>query len=368
MLLDKLSMVNFRNYESAEVSFKSKINLIYGLNAQGKTNFLEAIYLLCLGRSFRQAKNQDLLKIGSPHFTVEGHIKLDNDLDKVLALQYVKDGKKEISINRKRLAGYTEVFGNFPAVVLSPEDYRITTGAPAERRRFIDILLSQISLSYLMCLQEYQRVLKQRNKILNDIKSGGRVADSTVEPWTEKLVEAGGKIIRDRYEFLSEYTLGLQPIYREYSASKDEISLRVESLASEQDTEMSFRSALMKLGRKERIVGRSLVGPHRDDLMIAINGRDIRAFGSRGEHKTALIAMKLAELQFLREKKDETPILLLDDCFSELDEVREEQVFFSFHEVGQMFLTTPRARGFLSGSNSNDTAAYFVENGGIHAN
>lgn len=360
-------MVNFRNYEKAEVNVASKIILICGLNAQGKTNFLEAIYLLCLGKSFRQAKNQDLLKIGSPHFTIEGHFKFDNQLDKVVALQYVMDGKKEVSVDRKRLPGYADVFGTFPAVVISPEDYRITTGGPAERRRFIDILLSQISFSYLSNLQEYQRVLKQRNKILQDIKSGLRITEATLEPWTVKLVEIGSKIIDERVRQLKDFVETLVPIYKKYSGSRDELALAIETQVSLHEIEESYRAALKKLSSKEKILGRSLVGPHRDDLLITINGRDIRVYGSRGEHKSAVIAFKLAELQFIKKKKEETPIVLLDDCFSELDDVREKEVFFSLQGLGQMFITTPREKNFFETKSAGEVTKYVVENGHIRS-
>ncbi len=358
-------MVNFRNYESADLAFKSEINLIYGLNAQGKSNFLEAIYLLCLGRSFRQATNQDLLKIGSSYFTVKGHIILDNHLEKVVALQYTKNAKKEISVDRKRLNGHAEIFGRFPIVVISPDDYKVTTGGPAERRRFIDILLSQVSVSYLAHLQDYHRVLKQRNKILQDMKSGLRAAESTLEPWTEKMVSVGAKIIRERHHFIVEYSRMLDPLYRGYSASNDSISVAIDSTVSASAVEQNYVSTLKKAAAKERALGVSLVGPHRDDLVITINGKDIRNYGSRGEHKSVVIALKLAELKFLKHKREETPIFLLDDCFSELDEIREKNVFSSFQDFGQMFLTSPRQRDVLESIAPENISKYHVQNGVI---
>lgn len=365
MYLGQLSMVNFRNYESADLTFKSKINLIYGLNAQGKTNFLEAIYLLCLGRSFRQATNQDILRIGSSYFTIKGHLNLDNHLEKVVALQYIKNAKKEVSVDRKRLQGHSEIFGSFPVVVISPDDYKITSGGPSERRRFIDILLSQVSVSYLGHLQDYHRVLKQRNKILQDMKTGMSVAESTLEPWTEKMITAGSKILRDRHHFISEYSRLLDPVYREYSTTNDSIAVVIDSIVLAPDFESNYISALKKYAAKERALGVSLVGPHRDDLVISINGRDIRTYGSRGEHKSVVIALKLAELQFLKIKRDETPIFLLDDCFSELDDIREQRVFSSLQGLGQMFITSPRERSVLESIEPENISKYHVQNGVI---
>ncbi len=161
MHLEKLSIVSFRNYTEAEATFSSDLNLIYGLNAQGKTNFLEAIYLICLGRSFRVAKNQELVKKDSSFFIIEGTLTLDNQIKKKAVLRYIKDGKKEISIDRKKLTKHSKIFGQFPIVVMAPDEFKITSGGPSERRRFIDIFLSQVSLSYLTNLQEYNRILNR---------------------------------------------------------------------------------------------------------------------------------------------------------------------------------------------------------------
>ncbi|MFQ5560677.1 MAG: DNA replication/repair protein RecF [Nitrospinota bacterium] len=333
----------------AEICFSNQVNLVYGLNAQGKTNLLEAIYLVCLGRSFRGSKNQDLLRKKAPFFTIQGKIKLDNDLKKSVVVHYARDGKKEISINSKRLQSHSSIFGEFPIVVMSPDDYRITTGGPSERRRFFDILLSQVSISYLTNLQEYHRILKQRNKILQQIKEGGGINRSAVEPWTEGLVRVGSKIITERMEFLEEFVRVLKPIYREYTISKDEIEILIESTVDfdEKDgVESRFEAVIQEVNEKERILGISLVGPHRDDFTITINGNYLRSYGSRGEHKSVLISLKIAEFNYLRFKRQERAVFLLDDYYSELDDFREKRVFLSLQDLGQIFLTSPKTKTF----------------------
>ncbi len=374
MYLQRLTLVNLRNYDKTRLEFSPKINVIYGLNAQGKTNLLEAIYLLCLGRSFRLARNQDILKYGEDAFTVEGLMVLDSGIQKSVVVRYVLDNKKEISVDRKRLRGHAEIFGQFPVVVMAPDEFKITTGGPTERRRFLDILLSQLSLSYLKTLQEYNRILKQRNKILQHAKEGVPVSDTALEPWSESLVLSGSKILFQRARFIKEFSELLGSIYGRYTEGKDALEVELESSINftsvdQGACESGFRQGLAEVRAKEAAVGTTLVGPHRDDLVFRINGRDLRRFGSRGEHKTVLLSIKVAEFEFLKEKKQETPVLLLDDCYSELDTVRERQVAFSLEEVGQTFLTTPRVERLFERNSqlsfSDEVSTFQVENGRI---
>ena len=345
MVLKRLRLTNFRNYTKADVAFSPKMNIIYGLNAQGKTNFLEAIYLLCLGRSFRLAKNQNLIKKEEDCLLLEGEFILDNGIDKKVVLSYIRDRRKEVSVNRKKISGHSEIFGQFPVVVMAPDEFKITSGGPAERRRFLDILLSQVSLSYLVNLQEYSRILKQRNKILQSLRDGKNVSSSAMQPWTEKLVEVGSKIIMSRRQFIEDFSLLLTDIYQNFSRTKDKLTVHLQSKISCSDGERmkyNFEVELLKNKEKEKVFGSTLVGPHRDDVLFEIDGMDLRKFGSRGEHKSVLISIKIAEFHYIRERREEDPLLLLDDCYSELDEFREEQVFGSLQNLGQICLTTPK--------------------------
>lgn len=368
MFLEKLKVVNFRNYANSETLFKTKLNLINGANAEGKTNLLEAIYLLCLGRSFRFANNQDMIKYGNDFFTVEGQFFFDNGIKKQVILQYIRDGKKEISIDRKKLSKQSQLFGQFPIVVMSPEDYKITTGSPAERRRFVDILLSQISLTYLSNLQDYARVLKQRNSILQSVREGVDISESTIEPWTNRLLTVGSAIVSQRYGFIREFSNIVNTIYKNYSASKDDLQISLSSTLSSvnQDSWIDkFRAGLAQVKNKERILGKTLVGPHRDDFIFTINGMDLKKFGSRGEHKSALISTKLAEFSIIKKRKEETPILLLDDFKSELDDTREVNVFDSLKDRGQIFFTSPKKKAFDSFEQNSEFSRFFVEDGQI---
>ena len=365
-------MVSFRNFSTAEATFSSDLNLIYGLNAQGKTNFLEAIYLICLGRSFRVAKNQEMVKKDESFFTIDGNLTLDNQIKKRTVLRYIRDGKKEISIDRKKLTKHSKIFGQFPIVVMAPDEFKITSGGPSERRRFIDIFLSQVSLSYLTNLQEYNRILKQRNRVLQQIRDGQAVSETSIEPWTQRLVEVGCEIINARNIFILEFSETLQAIYKKYTESRDILKIFIESTVTLRheicETE-DFYGAFQSVKNKEKVLGTTLVGPHRDDLVFKINGMDLRKYGSRGEHKSVLVALKIAEFRYLKLKQDETPIMLLDDCYSELDNLREEKVFKSLKDLGQIFMTSPREsildnqRGQFD--NFSNISRFYIENGNI---
>ncbi len=364
MVLRKLALSNFRNYSQVETELSDSLNVIYGLNAQGKTNFLEAIYLLCLGRSFRLARSQEMLQYEAQSFLVNGAFVQNNELEKEVTLSYKQGGKKEISINRKRLASHSRLFGQLPVVIMAPDEFRITAGAPAERRRFLDILLSQVSLSYLTDLQEYNRVLKHRNKILQNIRHGTNVPDAAIQPWTESLIKAGSQIIARRDRFIAEFRHKLDRTYRSFAPAGAILDVLIDSTVpyiNEGTVSDAYTTRLNEMHEKERILGMTLVGPHRDDLVFTIDGADLRKFGSRGEHKSVLFCVKMAEFTYLKEKRQETPIMLLDDCYSELDNQRERSIFDSLPETSQIFMTSPRET-ILADSNriSEKTASGFI--------
>jgi len=365
MHLRRLLLVNFRNYSQVKIDFSSNVNFFYGLNAAGKTNLLEAIYLLCLGRSFRLAKNQELIKRDTENFIIEGELTLDNGIEKLVIVNYIRNLKKEVSLNKKRLKGYSEIFGQFPIVVMAPDEFKITLGGPTERRRFLDILLSQVSPLYLANLQEYNRILKQRNKILQSIRNGHFKHQSSLDPWTENLIKIGIKIITDRLKVIDEFSPILSSIFKRFGSHEDEVEISIKSTTENKNGEVSeesFREALFSQQTRERAMGLTFVGPHRDDMLMKVNGLEMRRYGSRGEHKSLLIALKIAEFKYLQEKKNEKPIMLLDDCYSELDDRREKSAFDSILGLGQIFLTSPKKMVTIENS-SESVQKFKVENG-----
>jgi len=344
MIIRKLKLLNFRNYAQLELKFSPATNFLYGANAQGKSNLLEAIHCLSLTRSFRTTVDQELLRFGADSFEIVGEYIDERGSEHLLTIVYRREQGKQISLDRKRLNGHAALVGKFPMVLFSPESHRITAGPPAERRRFLDVLLSQGSPIYLADLQEYNRVLRQRNVLLAQLyNSSTQAADRTLAAWDESLALYGCKIIQARYQFVQDNSQILQQAYENISASSHALQLAYRSQFDtrqiEEITPQLFLERLGELRVKEKQRGQTLVGPHRDDLEMSINGADLRRFGSRGEHKSTIMALKMMETEYLKQRLDTAPIILLDDLLSELDTTRARQCVQYFTGRGQLFIS-----------------------------
>jgi DNA replication and repair protein RecF len=351
MRIAKLCIRAFRNHANTEIEFGEGVNAFLGNNGQGKTNVLEAISYLGLTKSFYAASDATVLQIGKDAFTIEGEIVTDVALTHMVRVAYHRSGEKQFTINGAKPETLASVIGRFPLVVLSPENNAITFGGPAERRRFLDLVLSQISRSYLEDLIEYRRVLKQRNKLLLDAKLERRYAPELIEPWTYSLVHLGSRIILRRKEFIAEFRQFVNRAYHDLVKSDfpgdDEVpGISYSTLAGAVEAESAYaveslmRSEIERRGADERNRGASLVGPHRDDLLLTINGINLQQYASQGQHKTMLIALKIAEFFYLKERREEVPVFLLDDLFSELDERRSRLLLGTVSSLGQTCITT----------------------------
>jgi len=220
MQLLTLELENFRNYKQIQIDFNKKRNVISGKNAQGKSNLLEAIYLLCISRSFRANSEKEALNFNEDFFRIKGEFQSDKNNNEKVIVQYSKSEGKKVSVNRKRVYRLSEYIGHFPIVASSPEEYKLTIGPPAERRRFFDILLSQLSRKYIYNLQDYYRILKQRNKILNERFANKKI----IEPWNESLIDKGSEIIWDRKIFADNLNENLIDIYSELNRSDEKLN------------------------------------------------------------------------------------------------------------------------------------------------
>jgi len=343
MRLQHLALENFRNYEKLALDFNDNCNILFGENAQGKTNILEAIFYLCFSRSFRTSSDIETVNFERPFCRVCGSFLQDIQVNQTVVFQFSREAGKTISIEEKKLSRYSELIGKLPIVLLSPEDYKITGGGPAERRNLVDMFLSQVSSVYLNNLQQYQRILKQRNKILSDFFKQGKFDEKILEPWTESFIDAGSKIIKYRNTFITEFSPLLAEQYRGLNQANESISFSYKPsfpFNTVAETENSFRETLHRNKGFERSRGVSLFGPHRDDFVFTISGNELRTYGSRGQHKSALVALKLAQFYFLKLKRNETPLLLLDDLFSDLDPQRMHKILTAIENIGQTFITT----------------------------
>jgi len=366
MIIQRLELKNFRNYKQLKLDFSPACNIIFGQNAQGKTNILEAIFYLCFSRSFRTSKDQEVIQFNQEFAHIHGWFLLDIQTKQEVTFHFSKKEGKSISIEQKRLSRYSELIGKFPVVILSPEDYKITSGGPFERRHVVDMFLSQVNPIYLKALQKYNRVLKQRNRILTEYRGRTSFNEKLLEPWNESLIESGSYLIKFRQTFIAEFNPVLHNIYNKLRFASESINFSYRSsipFIDEREIEARFLKTMNHKYLTERKRGLTIIGPHRDDYVIEIDNKDLRVYGSRGQHKSALVAFKLAEFFYLQQKRNEIPILLLDDLFSDLDQQREERILEMIQDIGQIFITTTRKVGNIN--STLNLKEFLIENGSV---
>jgi DNA replication and repair protein RecF len=317
-----------------------------GENGEGKTSILEAISFLCLTKSFYAGSDTNAVHVGERTFEVAGELITDKGVEYRLKISYDREEKeKKFLVNKSPLEKLSSAIGMFPVVVLAPENSAITIGSPSERRKFIDLVLSQSSRTYLEDLMEYRRALKQRNKILLDAKFSHQDPTNLLEPWNETLISRGTRIALKRTNFVNEFNPYVSRVYEELAGSRERPSIEYQSglmsiEAEAGEVERQFRSQLALSSREEQRTASTVVGPHRDDLQFKVNELDARQFASQGQHKTFLVALKIAEFNYMKDVCRETPVFLLDDVFSELDEPRSQRLLQVAQSLGQTFITT----------------------------
>ena len=341
MYIEKLDIFSFRNLKSINLEFSKEINFIFGHNAQGKTNLIETIYILCLAKSFRSRDDSELVPFRSDFYSFDGYFIDEPSITSKVAVYYSLTQGKKIKLDWKKINQYSTLVGRFPIVISSSEDYIITTGPPAQRRKFFNILLSQSSSRYLDDLKKYERILKQKNKILN-YPGDKRHIKEQVDIWNAQLVQTGTNLMLGRAKMVEEINGYLTEYYKIITGSEHALKITYQPcvpITKVQNIPEAFTALLSKAYYKEIKRGLSLIGPHRDEYIISIAGNELRKYGSRGEHKSALVSLKAAEAVFLKNKTRTFPILLLDDLFSELDIERGERVMDLFTKSFQTFIT-----------------------------
>lgn len=347
MIVTNLRLTQFRNHPRTTLEFGPHINVMLGSNGQGKTSVLEAVSYLSLTKSFYAPNDATVAMIGKDGFMLEGQILTDAGVSHTVNISYDRaSGTKDFTVNKVHPETLGSVIGRFPVVVLSPENSSITFGAPADRRRFLDMVLSQVNPVYFEHLQEFRRVLKQRNRILVDARFSGMRDHAVLEPWTESLVRYGSAIIDRRSAFIREFGPYVLRSYASLVAGTEQPDISyypgvsLEGTPSEASIAAKLREELERRRNEEYQRGATLVGPHRDDLLFSLNNGGIRKYASQGQHKTMLVALKVAEFFYVRERRGEQPIFLLDDVFSELDEQRRASILHLVDGIGQTFIST----------------------------
>lgn len=340
MRFSKIQLQNFRNHTESSLEFTPGANLIIGGNAQGKTSILEALSYICLTKSFLQQSDSGVPRFGSDLFSVDAFMDNDRNISSHARVAYNPAQGKKYFLDRNEIKRSSDIIGMFPIVVLSPGDFALTTGAPAERRKFADMVLSQVSRSYFEELVEYRRALKQRNKILLDGKITNIFDKDMLSAWTDALVSHGTRIMKKRDEFVGYFQGTFKSAYKTLVESGEVPTLiYTPSFSWTGSLSETFHNELEKLSKLERTRGATLVGPHRDDIGFVLNDRPLREFASQGQHKTFLVALKVAEFHYIRKMTGETPVMLLDDVMTELDYARATRTMSVISELGQTFIT-----------------------------
>lgn len=367
MYIKYVELQNYRNYESVKIDLNKNINIFVGNNAQGKTNMLEAIFVCAFGKSFRTNREKELIRFNSEYFSIKSLIqKEDREID--IRIIQSKDNKKGIKVNGIGLKKTSQLIGKINVVLFSPEDLRLITEGPAERRKFLDRELSHMSTSYCMKLIEYNKVLSSRNKILKSLREGNKFRD-TLEIWDDKLVQLGYDIIKKRIEFIERLNIISRKNHKKITSGKEEISIgylsniHTENIDKYDKIYMEFKSKLSERLTNDIVKGFTSVGPHRDDFEIMINEIDVRKFGSQGQKRSVALSIKLSEIDIIKEETGEYPVLLLDDVMSELDYNRQNQIVKEFEHV-QTVITTTEISGILKES-LKDASVFNIHDGKV---
>ena len=331
MWIKKIKIKNFRNYESEEINLEKNINIFYGQNAQGKTNIIESIFLCSLGKSFRTKKDKEMIKLNEQNALVEVEYE-KSDRDGKIKIEI--GNKKNIYLNGIKIKKLSELLGNLNIVIFTPDDINILKGGPQNRRRFLDIMISQLRPNYMHILNLYIKTMEQRNNYLRQIKEEHK-DENLLEIWDEKLAEYAIKIYEYRKEFIEKIIKKLDIIHKNITNGEEQIELEY---ITECDSKEKYLKLLKERRKLDIIKGFTTKGVHRDDFMIYINKKEINIYGSQGQNRTAMLSLKLAELQVIYDEIGEYPILLLDDFMSELDKTRRKN-FLENIEGTQVIIT-----------------------------
>ncbi len=334
MIIKSIELTNFRNYESLNLEFDKGTNILYGDNAQGKTNVLEAIYLSSITKSHKGSKDQDIIRFGENEAHLRTYLEKDGDTYKV-DMHLRKSGSKVIAVNGQKLKKAAGLLGLLNVVFFSPEDLSIIKNGPSERRRFIDMELCQLDSFYLYNLNNYNKIVNQRNKLLKDIYTNYSLKE-TLDIWDSQLISYGSKIIERRIAFINQLNEIIFDIHKKLSGDKEQILIKYEPNVLIED----FESKLKQSQEKDIKLKMTTVGPHRDDICIDINGIDIRKFGSQGQQRTAALSLKLSEIELVKKITKDTPVLLLDDVLSELDSNRHKYLLESIGNIQTIITCT----------------------------
>ena len=334
MIIKSLELQNFRNYENLKLDFDSGTNIFYGDNAQGKTNILEAIYLIATTKSHKGSKDSDIIQFGHEEAHIRSYL-YKEDVTRQVDMHLRKSKTKGIAIDSQRIKKAADLLGLLNVVFFSPEDLSIIKNGPAERRRFIDMELCQLDSFYLYNLNNYNKIVNNRNKLLKDLFMNPGLKE-TLSIWDSQLLSYGSKIIERRSLFIEQLNQIIFDIHNRLSGGKEQIKI-----VYEKNVEIDNLEEKLRLNQdKDIYLKQTTVGPHRDDISFIVNDIDIRKFGSQGQQRTAALSLKLSEIELVKKSIKDTPVLLLDDVLSELDSNRQNYLLNSIGDIQTIITCT----------------------------
>ncbi len=367
MVLNKIELKNYRLHSDTKVSFSKYLNYIVGGNGQGKTSLIESIYYLCTSKNLTQSKDLEVVSFNETYFNILGSF---SDLTDNNVRVYFNNGdnKKSIFVDDKQIGRASNLIGKFPVVTLIPANHLITQGAPADRRKFFDSVISQSSSTYLKILLDYNKTLRQRSSLLNQIKeSKSQKLLDELSVWTESLINQGSEIIEHRIKFLNLFKDYIQDSYKKIMNNTEVPSIEYFYLNQfdAPNVKELFISELEKNKNLELIRGKNLVGPHRDEFVFKINKKELKKYGSQGQHKTFLIALRFGEFFYLKSVIGRTPLFLMDDIFGELDAFRAKKISEYMKEIGQAFITLTDLSNFEYLTKGEEDLVININNGQV---
>lgn len=355
MYVRSVRLLNFRAHAESEAEFSPGINLIHGPNGAGKTNILEALHYVCLSKSFVTASDSFVLRKGASHFEVEAQVEKDRGTERRIRVAYARGEGKRVFVDGAPLDRLSDLIGMVPVVIYSPEDYVLTSGGPDERRRLLNNIMSQERPVFMDDLMKYRRAISQRNELLSRFGHGALTGsqEPVLMSWTAELVTLAARIIAARLRFVDTFGSFLEQAYELLGEIVERPTIRYRTFAPVEgleDAEIAdeFRRRLERSAEREREMGRTLLGPHRDELEFQLNGFDVRRYASHGQHRTFGMALKLAQYLYLHDRMEERPVLLLDDVFGNLDPIRTRIILslLESESIGQSIISATHGAPF----------------------
>ena len=361
MFIKSLTLKNFRNYGEEQISFNDGINILTGANAQGKTNAAEAIFFLCTGYSPRANKDKLVIKNGEETAEISGTASsLYGDVS--VRVAFNKNDKKSIYVNGLQVLKIGEILGNINSVFFNPSELKLVQESPEDRRRFLNVSLSQMSKNYFYALQRYNKILSQRNNLLKDPEK--YIIRETLPIWDEQLTKQAAKIIKARNEFLTQISPIAEEKHALLSDGKEILKMKTESgyYGTEEEIAYAMYQDLKTGLERDMRLGFTSIGPHRDDIKFTLNDMDVRVYGSQGQQRTVALSLKLAETETFFNRFGECPILILDDVLSELDKKRQRKLVSAVEHLQTIFTATGMDRTIFKNKQFN---RLIVENGKV---